>query len=154
MWYAWLRIRWKKFANTEAWVMGQDTSVAGFHETLLKMLNDFVAHGARATRRCRWCDSGCYGRPQIHALLEPAKITALQPGRVIDPVKWALQFTTADCCPSWKMKVTRLRFARRFPGGDRSLWSKAGQMVNAGDQNGQLWIQALIKVWELYVRCI
>src|SRR5271169_7256792 len=26
--------------NTDAWVMGQDTSVAGFHETLLKMLSD------------------------------------------------------------------------------------------------------------------
>src|SRR5205809_6548957 len=26
--------------NTDAWVMGQDTSGAGFHETLLKMLND------------------------------------------------------------------------------------------------------------------
>ena len=32
--------------NTDAWVMGQDTSGAGFHEALLKMLGRFVADGA------------------------------------------------------------------------------------------------------------
>src|ERR1700693_1581598 len=29
--------------NTDAWVMGQDTSATGFHETLLKMLEDSSA---------------------------------------------------------------------------------------------------------------
>src|SRR4029077_8861413 len=30
----------EEIRNTDAWVMGQDTSGAGFHDALLKMLND------------------------------------------------------------------------------------------------------------------
>ena len=33
----------EEIRNTDAWVMGQDISGAGFHETLLKMLNDSSA---------------------------------------------------------------------------------------------------------------
>src|SRR3989442_1445970 len=73
--------------NTEAWVMGEDTSVAGFHESLLKMLNDssLMVRGNAALSLVRFGDAT--GRPQIHALLEPAKITAPQSGRVIDASK-------------------------------------------------------------------
>ncbi len=51
--------------NTDAWVMGQDASVPAFHETLLHML----------------------GRPQIVALLQPAKIVTPFAGRVTDSDK-------------------------------------------------------------------
>src|SRR6266700_2474524 len=59
--------------NTDAWVMGQDTSGAGFHETLLKMLNDPspLVRGNAALSLVRFGDAT--GRPQILALLQPAE---------------------------------------------------------------------------------
>jgi acetyl/propionyl-CoA carboxylase alpha subunit len=63
----------EEIRNTDAWVMGQDTSVAGFHETLLKMLADSSAtvRGNAALSLVRFGDAS--GRPQIVALLKPAE---------------------------------------------------------------------------------
>jgi hypothetical protein len=73
--------------NTDAWVMGQDTSVAGFHEALLKMLNDPspMVRGNAALSLVRFGDAS--GRPHIVALLQPAKLVAPLPGRVTDTDK-------------------------------------------------------------------
>jgi HEAT repeat protein len=70
--------------NTDAWVMGQDTSGPGFHEMLLKMLNDSspMVRGNAALSLVRFGDAT--GRPQIVALLQPAQITAPQAGRIAD----------------------------------------------------------------------
>jgi hypothetical protein len=70
--------------NTDAWVMGQDTAGAGFHETLLKMLADSspVVRGNAALSLVRFGDAT--GRPQIVALLQPAQITAPLSGRIVD----------------------------------------------------------------------
>ena len=70
--------------NTDAWVMGQDTSGAGFHETLRKMLNDSspMVRGNAALSLVRFGDAT--GRPQIVALLQPAQIAAPQAGRIAD----------------------------------------------------------------------
>ena len=70
--------------NTDAWVMGQDTSAAGFHEALLKMLGDpsTMVRGNAALSLVRFGDAS--GRPQIVALLQPAKITAPISGKVTD----------------------------------------------------------------------
>jgi hypothetical protein len=73
--------------NTDAWVMGQDTSGTGFHEMLLKMLSDSSAmvRGNAALSLVRFGDSS--GRPQIVALLQPARIVAPADGQVIDADK-------------------------------------------------------------------
>ena len=74
--------------NTDAWVMGQaageDTSGSGFHEALLKMLNDPspMVRGNAALSLVRFGDAT--GRPQILALLEPAHITAPEAGTIAD----------------------------------------------------------------------
>jgi hypothetical protein len=70
--------------NTDAWVMGQDTSGAGFHEALLKMLGDSspMVRGNAALSLVRFGDAT--GRPQIVALLQPAHITAPVDGHVVD----------------------------------------------------------------------
>jgi len=70
--------------NTDAWVMGQDTTGAGFHTTLLKMLDDSspMVRGNAALSLVRFGDAT--GRPQIVALLQPAEITAPQAGRIAD----------------------------------------------------------------------
>jgi hypothetical protein len=70
--------------NTDAWVMGQDTSGAAFHETLLKMLADSspMVRGNAALSLVRFGDAT--GRPQIVALLQPATIAAPVSGHVVD----------------------------------------------------------------------
>jgi hypothetical protein len=64
----------EEIRNTDAWVMGQDTSGAGFHETLLKMLSDSSAtvRGNAALSLVRFGDAT--GRPQMVALLQPAEV--------------------------------------------------------------------------------
>jgi len=64
--------------------MGQDTSGAGFHEALLKMLSDpsLSVRGNAALSLVRFGDAT--GRPQIVELLQPATVTAPQAGKVID----------------------------------------------------------------------
>ena len=70
--------------NTDAWVMGQDTSGGGFHEALQKMLNDpsLMVRGNAALSLVRFGDAS--GRPQIVALLQAARVTAPQSGKVTD----------------------------------------------------------------------
>src|SRR5580698_7986281 len=70
--------------NTDAWVMGQDTSGAGFHEALLKMLTDSspMVRGNAALALVRFGDAA--GRAQIVALLQPAKISTPDDGHIID----------------------------------------------------------------------
>src|SRR5256884_115825 len=62
--------------NTDAWVMGQDTSGIGFHEALLKMLQDPspLVRGNAALSLVRFHDDS--GRAQIVALLQPVHILA------------------------------------------------------------------------------
>jgi hypothetical protein len=70
--------------NTDAWVMGQDTTGAGFHEALLKMLSDPspMVRGNAALSLVRFGDAT--GRPQIVALLQAAQITSPESGRIVD----------------------------------------------------------------------
>jgi HEAT repeat protein len=64
--------------------MGQDTSGPGFHDALLKMLQDQspMVRGNAALSLVRFGDST--GRPQIVALLQPAQITAPAAGNIVD----------------------------------------------------------------------
>jgi hypothetical protein len=70
--------------STDAWVMGQDTGGQGFHEALLKMLDDpsLVVRGNAALSLVSYGDSS--GRPQIISLLKPVAITAPSAGRIVD----------------------------------------------------------------------
>jgi hypothetical protein len=70
--------------NTDAWVMGQDTAGAGFHEALLKLLSDSspMVRGNAALSLVRFGDAS--GRLQILALLQPAQIASPESGRIID----------------------------------------------------------------------
>ncbi len=73
--------------NTDAWVMGQDTSRPAFHETLLKMLQDQspMVRGNAALSLVRFGDAS--GRLHIVALLQPARIIAPVAGHVNDTDK-------------------------------------------------------------------
>lgn len=73
--------------NTDAWVMGQDTAGVGFHEALLKMLQDssLMVRGNAALSLVRFKDAS--GREQIVALLQPAHIFAPSGGRILDTAR-------------------------------------------------------------------
>ena len=79
--------RVEEVRNTDAWVMGQDTAGAGFHETLLRMLNDPspMVRGNAALSLVRFGDAS--GRAQIVALLQPARIITPTSGTVTDTDK-------------------------------------------------------------------
>ena len=70
--------------NTDAWVMGQDTSSQAFHEALLKMLQDpaIIVRGNAALSLVRYGDPS--GRSQVVALLQPSIIRAPGKGRIVD----------------------------------------------------------------------
>jgi hypothetical protein len=70
--------------NTVAWVMGQDTTGAGFHETLQKMLEDPspVVRGNAALSLVRFGDVS--GHEQIVALLRPRRVETPFAGLVTD----------------------------------------------------------------------
>jgi len=70
--------------NTDAWLMGLDTSYASFHPALLNMLQDSstLVRGNAALSLVRFGDAA--GRPYIVALLQPAKIVAPSAGLVVD----------------------------------------------------------------------
>lgn len=73
--------------NTDAWAMGQDTSVAEFHQTLLKMLQDpaLMVRGNAALALVRFGDPS--GRPQIVSLLQSANVLAPTAGKITDTAK-------------------------------------------------------------------
>lgn len=73
--------------NTDAWVMGQDTEGVGFHEALLKMLQDGspMVRGNAALSLVRFKDDA--GREQIATLLQPEHISAPSAGQIIDTAR-------------------------------------------------------------------
>jgi biotin carboxyl carrier protein len=73
--------------NTDAWAMGQDTSVPEFHQTLLKMLQDpaLMVRGNAALALVRFGDAS--GRPQIVSLLQSASVVAPAAGKLTDTAK-------------------------------------------------------------------
>src|SRR5439155_23678046 len=122
--------------NTDAWVMGQDTSGAGFHEALLKMLSDPspMVRGNAALSLVRFGDAS--GRLQIDALLQPATITAPQSGKVIDADRAStairqggliakLQVGDGDASQTVEVRSP-------IPGRIRSLSLQDGQYVKSG----------------------
>jgi biotin carboxyl carrier protein len=124
--------------NTDAWVMGQDTSVPGFHEALLKMLNDSspMVRGNAALSLVRFGDAS--GRLQIVALLQPATITAPQSGKVIDADKMGTAvhqgglIAKLEVGGSGGSQIIEVRSP--IPGRIRSLSLQDGQTVGAGAQ--------------------
>lgn len=131
--------------NTDAWVMGQDTSDAGFHETLLKMLQDSSAmvRGNAALSLVRFGDAA--GRLQIVALLQPARILAPSAGRVTDTDKVGTAIHQGGLIA--KIQVDRFAVAREVDRSavarenDRSAVEREVDRSAAGSQTGQQTIE-------------
>jgi biotin carboxyl carrier protein len=133
--------------NTDAWVMGQDTTGAGFHETMLKMLNDPspLVRGNAALSLVRFGDAT--GRPQILALLQPAEVKALQSGKVIDTSTVGTAIHQGGVVAKLEQNGQTIEIRSPIAGRLRNLFVKTGQPVTAGDEIATL-DPSTEQVWE------
>jgi len=125
--------------NTDAWVMGQDVTSkdaasAGFHEALLKMLADpsLSVRGNAALSLVRFGDAS--GRPQIVELLQPATVTAPQPGKVIDTSTVGTAIHEGGVIAKLQQGAQTTEIRSPISGRLRSLPAAIGQAVAAGAQ--------------------
>jgi len=133
--------------NTDAWVMGQDTTGAGFHETLLKMLNDPspLARGNAALSLVRFGDAT--GRPQLLALLQPAEVRAPQSGKVIDTSTVGTAIHQGGVVAKLEQNGQTIEIRSPIAGRLRNLFVKTGQPVTAGEEIATL-DPSTEQVWE------
>jgi hypothetical protein len=121
--------------NTDAWAMGQDTSGAGFHEALLKMLSDSspMVRGNAALSLVRFGDAT--GRPQIVALLQPALLSAPADGHIIDADRPGTAIHQGGLLAKLATTgaVTPVEIRSPIPGRIRSV-SQPGANVAAGTE--------------------
>jgi len=120
--------------NTDAWVMGQDTSAAAFHETLLNMLQDSspMVRGNAALSLVRFGDAA--GRPQIIALLQPASVVAPAAGRVIDIDKVGTSVRQGGLVAKLNDGRRTIEIRTPITGRIRTLSVATGATVAAGTQ--------------------
>jgi hypothetical protein len=133
--------------NTDAWVMGQDTSGAGFHDALLTMLADSspMVRGNAALSLVRFGDAT--GRPQIVALLQPAEITAPQSGHIVDADRPGTAVHQGGLLAKLQIDQNQVAELRSpIPGRIRSL-AQTGANVAAGSEVAVV-DPATEQVWE------
>jgi biotin carboxyl carrier protein len=120
--------------NTDAWVMGQDTSGAGFHETLLRMLQDSspMVRGNAALSLVRFGDAA--GREQIVALLQPARIVAPSAGRVLDTDRVGTAIHQGGLVAKLQSGAQTIDVRSPISGRIRTISVAAGREVAAGSE--------------------
>ncbi len=132
--------------NTDAWVMGQDTSGPGFHDTLLNMLQDpsLMVRGNAALSLVRFGDAT--GRPQIVALLKPAHITAPSTGKITDADRPGTAIRQDGLIAKLSSNGATIDVRSPIPGRIRSV-SQTGANVAAGSEIAII-DPATEQVWE------
>jgi hypothetical protein len=118
--------------NTDAWVMGQDTSGPGFHESLLKMLSDpsLTVRGNAALSLVRFGDAS--GRLQILELLQPAKVVAPQAGNIIDAAAVGTAIHQSGVVAKLRSGGQTIEVRSPISGRVRELSAPTGQTVASG----------------------
>ena len=120
--------------NTDAWVMGQDTAGPGFHEALLKMLNDPspLVRGNAALSLVRFGDST--GKPQILALLQPMSITTPATAQLVDADRIGTSVHQGGIVAKLKQGEQTIEVRSPITGRIRSISAHSGQTVAAGGE--------------------
>jgi hypothetical protein len=133
--------------NTDAWVLGQDTSGQGFHEALLKMLNDPspLVRGNAALSLVRYGDAS--GRQQIVALLQPVTLTAPIAGRVVDADKAGTAIHQAGLIAKLQNDQQTVEVRSPIAGRIRTLFAQTDGSVKAGAEIATV-DPAVDQVWE------
>jgi len=133
--------------NTDAWVLGQDTSGAGFHDALLKMLGDPspLVRGNAALSLVRYNDAT--GRPQIVALLQPVTLTASISGNVVDADRPGTPIRQGGLIAKLQSEQQTSEVRSPISGHIRTLFAQTGGHVTAGAEIATI-DPALDQVWE------
>ena len=133
--------------NTDAWVMGQDTSGHGFHEALLNMLKDPspTVRGNAALSLVRFGDAS--GRSQIVALLQPVTIASPVAGRVVDADRVGTSVHQNGIVAKLQGGEQTIEIRSPITGRLRSVSVQSGQSVGAGTQIATI-EPASEQVWE------
>ena len=118
--------------NTDAWVMGQDTSGTGFHQALLKMLADSstMVRGNAALSLVRFGDAA--GRQEIVALLQPAHVYAPQGGKVVDASTVGTPIRQGGLIAKLQEGERATEIRSPITGRLRTLSAQTGQTVTSG----------------------
>jgi hypothetical protein len=133
--------------NTDAWVLGQDTAGPGFHNALLKLLNDSspLVRGNAALSLVRFGDAA--GRPQIVALLQSVNLSAPITGRVIDAARPGTAIHQSGLVAQLQGDGRAVEVRSPISGRIRTLYAQTGQTVQAGAELGTI-DPATDQVWE------
>ncbi len=123
----------EEIRNTDAWVMGQDKSGAGFHETLLKLLNDFspMVRGNAALSLVRFGDAS--GRPQIVALLRPAVISAPADAHIVDADRPGTMIRQGGLVAKMKSGEQMTELRSPIPGRIRSVAQTGANLAQGAE---------------------
>jgi len=118
--------------NTDAWVMGQETSAADFHQALLKMLSDssLTVRGNAALSLVRFGDAS--GRPEILELLQPAIVTAPQSGTITDTSSAGTAIHQGGTVAKLQTGGQAIEIRSPIGGRVRSISAATGQNISAG----------------------
>jgi hypothetical protein len=119
--------------NTDAWVMGQDTSGPGFHEALLKLLTDpsLTVRGNAALSLVRFGDAS--GRPQILELLQPATVSAPATGKITDTGVIGIAIHQGGVVAKLQVNDHSVEIRSPITGRLRELRAQIGQTVSSGN---------------------
>ncbi len=120
--------------NTDAWVMGQDTNYARFHEALPTMLADpsLSVRGNAALSLVRFGDAT--GRPQIVELLQPAQVIASDAGQMTDASAVGTSIHQGGVVAKLQVSASRtIEMRSPIAGRVRTLSARVGQQVKPGD---------------------
>jgi hypothetical protein len=133
--------------NTDAWVLGQDTTAPGFHDALLKMLTDSspLVRGNAALSLVRYGDAT--GRPQIVELLQSVKIVAPIAGRVVDADKPGTAIRQGGLIAKLQNEQQTSEIRAPISGRIRNLFVQTGQTISAGTELATI-DPAIEQAWE------
>lgn len=119
--------------NTDAWVMGQDTTQQEFHAALLKMLQDpsVTVRSNAALALVRFGDTS--GRQQILEMLQPTTVTAPVAGTVGEVAKAGEPANHGTEVVKMKDGQKTVQLRSPITGNVRTALVRPGAQVNAGD---------------------
>ena len=133
--------------NTDAWVLGQDTTAPGFHQALLNMLKDSspLVRGNAALSLVRYGDAA--GRPQIVALLQSVKIVAPIAGRVVDADRAGTAIRQGGLIAKLQNEQQTTEVRSPISGRIRNLFVQTGNSVPVGAEMATI-DPAVEQIWE------
>jgi hypothetical protein len=124
----------EEIRNTDAWIMGQDTSRPEFHQALLGLLKDpsLMVRSNAALSLVRFGDAS--GRPQLLETLQPAHIVAPHNGRVADTGKPGTAVRQGGVVAKLQTAGGDVEVRSPIPGRIRSFTSQRGAEVQSGSE--------------------